>query len=104
MASPLQTSMPLTATTPSFFELFMADRLQRAISPAVGHTLAACAGHGGALGAWATWFSFYLDETNAVLLGALQASSLWSHGMGCDPFRLDSELVHILSLGSSACV
>ena len=46
--SPLHTWMPLGGEDPSFFELFMVDKLQRAIMPALEHSLQVLANHAAA--------------------------------------------------------
>ena len=75
-------------TDPSFFELFMADRLQRSITPALGQVtqgMAARLGPGPA-NASAPWARIMLrakdhvDEVGTLLLAVLQALSLRRKG------------------------
>ena len=91
MTTPLQTSMPLNAATPSFFELFVADRLQRSLAPALEHfvrtavTVVSTQPGGVAARALAT-LKFALrfhDEAELLAIGVLQYWSLWNHGAPC---------------------
>jgi hypothetical protein len=93
MTSPLHTAMPLSASEPSFFELFMADRLHRAMEPSLQQLIAAATSsipsaeensENGAL-AWRwrlRWLvaelRHNLDEATAFALGCVQARSLWA--------------------------
>lgn len=76
MVSPLQTTLSFSSETPSFFELYLIDRMDRSIAPAISHTFSTFAAHSSSM-LWLT-IAQYLDECTFLLKAALQAQSLWT--------------------------
>lgn len=85
MTSPFYTSMQMQSLEPSFFELIMADRLNRSLFPAFRHIVqkvsARLASSNNRVSTMLLEFiSKYLDEIEAIILGCVQFKCLWHHG------------------------
>ena len=82
MASPLHTTVP-SGTLPSFFELHMSDRIQRALPPAFAHLVQSLVANAPVEGLQLTFLTLiaeYMDESHALLAGLVQAQNLATHG------------------------
>jgi len=86
MTSPLQTSLPLDTSSPSFFELHMADRLHRALAPAISHIiqgiLAIDTAQSGAARVPRRLTRVLVeagDEVQAAVIGGMQAHAIVNH-------------------------
>jgi len=96
MTSPLHTTMPLSAKEPSFFEIFMADRLHKAMEPSMQQLITAIMpsspsaddhddGRDNGPIPWRRYFNRmvamlqrYQDEVTAFSFGCAQLRCIWT--------------------------